>query len=139
MQQPFWTSFRRAAAGGAVLYIAFWLGLGWWSPIRGEVHFWLLLPVLLLLVCFVASLRARGTTAGRLREFLRAPRRYQFFDESYPSYRFVDLCRALRRLGAASAWAGALEHYYPRHTLQALLRDYSWPITTAAPQTRVCT
>src|SRR2546421_9252438 len=137
MQQPFWSSVRVGIVGGTVLYLAFWLGLGFWSPLRGEVHFWLLLPILLGLICFVAGLGLRTSTASRLRHFLGLMRSYKFFDETYASYRYVDLCRALERLGAASAGAESIERSHPRHTLQTLLRDYSL-VAVAAPQTRLC-
>jgi hypothetical protein len=138
MQQPLWNGLRRSIAAGTVLYLAFWIGLGLWAPVRGEAHVWLLLPILLGPVCFGLSIAMGRTTAGQLRGFLGFPWLYKVFDENHASYRFVDLCRALERLAAASARAHKLEYTHRQHTLQSILRDYSLIPPVRAPQTRVC-
>jgi hypothetical protein len=138
MQQPFWTTFRRTLVVATTIYLAFWTGLSSWGPLRGEAQFWLTLPVLLALICFLLSVVSGRSTAGQLRAFLRWPWFYKVFEETYASYRFLDLSRALERLAAASGRAGACEHTHPRHTLQTLLRDYTMMTPTAAPQHRMC-
>src|SRR5207244_11324463 len=124
-QPSFWTRYRLLTLSLVLLFlVAFQLCMLIAPPGQREPYAWLLVPALVALVCFGLSVASRSSTAGRLRAFLGTPRRYKVFDETYPTYRFVDLCRALEHLAAASARAQALEHICPRYNLQGVLRDY---------------
>ena len=138
MEQPFWSRWRIAIVTAALLYLIFWIGLRAWSSLPDQALAWWILPVLLSPIGLAINALSRRTTAGQLRSFLRFAWRYKVFDEGYPSYRFVDLLRALERLAAASIQAGSLEHAQPRHTLQTLLRDFTLIPPSASPQTRQC-
>jgi hypothetical protein len=138
MLQPFWNASRLTVLVATLLFLTFWAGLLQWAPLRSEAIAWLLLPALPGPLALLLMYLSRRTTGGRLRAFLGPPWLYKVFDESYPTYRFVDLSRALDRLAAVSAQAEGLEHAHPRAVLQGVLRDYSLTSPAPAPQTRLC-
>jgi hypothetical protein len=139
MQPPFWNRYRLLTLSLVLVFlVAFELCMLIAPPGQRDAYPWLLVPAVVALVCFGLSVASRTSTAGRLRAFLGTPRQYKVFDEAYPTYRYVDLCRALEHLAAASARAQALEHTCPRLNLQGILRDLNISFPTPAPQTRLC-
>jgi hypothetical protein len=134
--RPYWNTRRILVLVLAVVGAGVWLGLIQTDilPQRliGVVVFFLVLPLPFLLGAFLPR-----SISGILREFLGPIRHYKVFDEGYPSYRYVDLFRALERLAAASAGSYRLEHYH-QGNLYSLLIGPSLGVTVQPQQTRIC-
>jgi hypothetical protein len=136
LARPFWSARRVALLALALLSAAFCVGL---AVTRSGLHpapFGALAVVLALAV--LLDWLAGRSTNGALRGFLHRPGRYTAYSDIYPTYRHVDLFRALGRLEGLSAGARRMEHAHANASLLDLIRYPSLQPPTPSAQAKVC-